>query len=405
MNRRSRIRTVDLIAESVAGVAGRPARTALTVLGTVLGIGALVATLGIAQSAGNQIVGRFDALAATSVSVESERSGFFFGSQPISVLPQDSQERIERLNGVVAAGSLSTVDTNGALVRSVPVVDPLGRSEFQIRVLAVSPGLFEAIVTDLGTGRLFDAGHDERGDLVAVLGPAAATQLNLNRVDQSPAIFIGDTTLSVIGIIDDVQRETSMLDAIIIPQGTAIEHFGLEGIAEVHILTEIGAAQLIGSQAAIALAPNTPELLDVRVPPEPGAVRADVESDVNSLFLILGGISLLVGALGIANVTLVSVLERRGEIGLRRALGAGRRHIAGQFLLESAGMGALGGLLGSSAGILTVVGVAAIRGWTPVIDTWIPLVAPLAGLAVGLVAGLYPSWRASTIEPVEALRS
>ena len=141
------------------------------------------------------------------------------------------------------------------------------------------------------------------------------------------------------------------------------------------------------------------------VPPEPGAVRADVEADVNSLFLILGGISLLVGALGIANVTLVSVLERTGEIGLRRAVGAGRRHIAAQFLLESAAMGTLGGIVGSTLGVLVVVGVSASRSWTPVMDTWIPLAAPGAGLAVGVIAGLYPAWRASSIEPVEALRS
>ena len=102
------------------------------------------------------------------------------------------------------------------------------------------------------------------------------------------------------------------------------------------LLTELGAAQLIGEQAAVALAPNEPEQLRVSVPPEPRGIRSDVESDVNTLFLVLGGVSLLVGAIGIANVTLVSVLERVGEIGLRRAVGAARRHIASQFLVESA---------------------------------------------------------------------
>lgn len=405
MKKRSSIRIIDLLSESLAGIAGRPARTALTVFGTILGIGALVATLGIAQTAGNQIVGRFDELAATSVSVENASAGFFRGPSSVSVIPRDAEARLIRLNGVVAAGSLSSVDTEGAFVRSVPINDPRGRSEFQIRMFGASPGLFEAIVTELGTGRLFDEGHDERSDLVAVLGPAAANRLNINRVDQLPAIFIGDQELSVIGILDDVAREPGLLDAIIIPQGTAIDHFGLDGIEEVHIRTDLGAAQLIGSQAAVALSPNNSELLDVRVPPEPGAVRADVEADVNSLFLILGGISLLVGALGIANVTLVSVLERTGEIGLRRALGAGRRHIASQFLLESAAMGTLGGVVGSTLGVLVVVGVSASRTWTPVMDSWIPLAAPGAGLAVGVIAGLYPAWRASSIEPVEALRS
>lgn len=405
MKKRSSIRIIDLLSESLAGIAGRPARTALTVFGTILGIGALVATLGIAQTAGNQIVGRFDELAATSVSVENASAGFFRGPSSVSVIPRDAEARLTRLNGVVAAGSLSSVDTEGAFVRSVPINDPRGRSEFQIRMFGASPGLFEAIVTELGTGRLFDEGHDERSDLVAVLGPAAANRLNINRVDQLPAIFIGDQELSVIGILDDVAREPGLLDAIIIPQGTAIDHFGLDGIEEVHIRTDLGAAQLIGSQAAVALSPNNSELLDVRVPPEPGAVRADVEADVNSLFLILGGISLLVGALGIANVTLVSVLERTGEIGLRRALGAGRRHIASQFLLESAAMGTLGGVVGSTLGVLVVVGVSASRTWTPVMDSWIPLAAPGAGLAVGVIAGLYPAWRASSIEPVEALRS
>jgi ABC-type antimicrobial peptide transport system permease subunit len=130
-----------------------------------------------------------------------------------------------------------------------------------------------------------------------------------------------------------------------------------------------------------------------------------VQSDLSLLFLMLGGVSLLVGAIGIANVTLVSVIERTGEIGLRRALGATRKHIAMQFLLESATMGLVGGVVGASVGTLVVVGVSAYQDWTPVLDPLVPFAAPLLGGFVGLISGTYPAIRAARMEPVEALRS
>jgi putative ABC transport system permease protein len=404
---RSRFGVRDVLTEATNGMLARPGRTSLTVLGTVLGVAALVATLGLAETAGNQIVGRFDVLQATSVSVQNVREGGFFGGggSESSNIPWDAEERLVRLNGVVAAGTMSRVDTEGELVRSVPVNDPLGQSNFSIDVYAASPGLFDAIVAELGTGRFFDAGHSERRDPVAVLGPGAARRLNVTRVDQQPAIFVGDTTLSVIGLIGDVALEPVLLDAIVVPDGTARRLFGLQAPAEVQIRTEIGAARLIGEQAATALSPNDPPQLRVTVPPDPQAVQAAVESDVNTLFLVLGGVALLVGGIGIANVTLVSVLERVGEIGLRRSVGAARRHIAWQFLAESAILGLTGGILGAAIGVLVVVGVSAGREWTPVLEPWVALVAPLLGAAVGLIAGLYPSIRAASLQPVDALRT
>ena len=188
-------------------------------------------------------------------------------------------------------------------------------------------------------------------------------------------------------------------------EGTARDLYDLESPTTIQIDTEVGAAELIASQAAIAVSPNDPALVRVQSPPSPESLQAQVESDVNALFLVLGAVSLLIGAIGIANVTLVSVLERVGEIGLRRALGASRRHIAYQFLLESTGIGFFGGVIGASAGVLVVVSVSASNDWTPVLDARVPLGAPLLGALVGLLAGLYPAWRASRLEPVESLRA
>ena len=399
--RRTRLKATDLLVEASSGVLARPGRAILTVLGTVLGIGALVATLGISKTAGNQIVGRFDALAATEI-VATPRA---VGKLTVNAIPWNAQQQIERLNGVVAAGTLADITAKNTLIRAVPVNDPLGQTEFRMPIKAVSPGLFKAVRAQLESGRFFDEGHGDRGERVAVIGRAAAGRLNLARVDQLPAVYIGEKLYTVIGIIDSVARQPELVSSVIIPEGTARNEFRLAGPALVEVETRIGATSLIAGQIPLALSPNDPLRIKVAAPPEPKLVKDGVQSDLNSLFLILGGVSLLVGAIGIANVTLVSVLERTGEIGLRRALGAGRRHIAAQFLAESTAMGLIGGVLGASAGLLVVVGIAFTRRWTAVIDPTIPLVAPLLGAAVGLVAGSYPSLRAARLEPVDALRS
>jgi macrolide transport system ATP-binding/permease protein len=134
-------------------------------------------------------------------------------------------------------------------------------------------------------------------------------------------------------------------------------------------------------------------------------VRDAVQSDLNVMFLLLGGLSLVVGAIGIGNITLVSVIERTSEIGLRRAIGATRWHIANQFLLESTTLGIVGGILGASLGILIVIAVSAYQVWTPVLDPAAPFMAPLVGGVIGLVSGTYPAVRAARLEPVEAFRN
>jgi macrolide transport system ATP-binding/permease protein len=393
----------DLVNEALAGLFARPGRTVLTVLGTVVGLAALVATLGLSRTAGNQIVGRFDELAATEIQVKTKLPQ---GTPiPPGALPWDAPARLRRLAGVAAAGNLSTVNVGDALVSTSPIHDPQGRTEFKLTVLAASPGLFDAARSTLGSGRTFDEGHSLRADRVAVLGPNAARQLGISSVDDLPALRIGDQIYLVTGILAGTARQADLLGAVIIPEGTARQEYRLASPELVEIETDIGATTLIANQVRDALRPDDPNTLRVAFPPEPKRVREAVKSDLDVLFLLLGGVSLLVGALGIANVTLVSVMERTGEIGLRRALGATRRHIAQQFLVESGAMGLVGGIVGASLGTLVIVAVSAHNTWTPVLDPLVPLAAPVVGGLVGLVSGTYPALRAAFLEPVDALRS
>ncbi|MGH3443228.1 MAG: ABC transporter permease, partial [Nitriliruptorales bacterium] len=161
---------------------------------------------------------------------------------------------------------------------------------------------------------------------------------------------------------------------------------------------------LIARQAALALRPEAPSLLSVVPPPDPRDLKSGVASDVNALFLLLAALAVIVGALGIANTTLVAILERTAEIGLRRSLGARPRHIAAQFLAESSALGALGGLMGATCGAVTVVLVSWQRGWTAIMSSEYVLPGPVVGGLIGLLAGLYPALRAARIEPVDALR-
>ncbi len=392
----------DMFNETVAGLFSRPGRMILTVFGTVIGLAALVATLGLSRTAGNRIVGRFDELAATEIVVSATPSAAVPGAQ---ILPWDGPERLERLNGVAAVGALSTVDVGTDLVTTSPISDPTRQTEFSLSVKAASPGTFAAVRADLRSGRFFDEGHSIRADRVAVLGPTAADRLGISTVARAPAFRLGDEIFVAVGILDDVARQPDLLGAVIVPEGTARDLYRLPGPESLVVEADIGATTLIARQASLALRPDAPRDLRIVFPPEPTRVRDGVQSDLNLLFLVLGGVSLVVGAIGIANVTLVSVMERTGEIGLRRAIGASQRHIAAQFLLESSALGFLGGVLGASAGTLVVVGVAAYQSWTPVLDPAAPFAAPLIGAATGLLAGTYPALRAARLEPVEALRS
>ena len=403
--RADRFTVQDLMVEVSHGIGGHTGRLVMTTLGTVLGIGSLVVTIGFAQTAAGQLSRQFDAVAATQAVISPATTRSMNGTEtPNARLPWDAPDRVERLAGVERAGLIGEVAIGEQQITAVPINDPSAPEVLSPALLATSDGLLDAVRGTVVTGRYFDAGHEARGDRVAVVGARAAEKLGLNRVDSQPSIFIGERPYAVIGIVDDVQRRPDLLDSVIVPLATARADFGLVAAEELQVHIAPGAGELVAEQAPIALDPNAPENFDVEAPRSGSELQENVQADINVVFLVLGVIALLAGGLGIANVTLLSVSERTGEIGLRRALGATRRDIAAQFMVESVIIGLLGGLIGAAVGVFAVMTVALVQQWTPIIDLPMVFGAALLGALVGLGAGAFPARKAARIEPIAALR-
>lgn len=395
----------DLIHESLEGVGSKPSRLFITLFGTVLGIASLVATLGLAQTTAGQIAKNFDMIQATRVVIEpGKASGPGNSERATAVIPWDSVERVEQLVGVEEATLYSVVPKEPS-VQAVQIVDPSEAQTASPPVIAASPELADVMAANIQTGRFFDSGHYNRADRVVVLGAAAAEKLGINRVSGQPSIFIADEPYQVLGIIDEVGTRANLLNSVIIPATTARTHLNLNTIESLDILIDIGAGEVVGHQAPIALNPNDPTGYKVKAPASTSELQGQVQADINVLFVAIGLVALLAGGVGIANVTLLSVSERRGEIGLRRALGAKTKQIGQQFMLESLTTGVLGGLIGVALGLFAIMAVSLFQHWTPVIAPWVPVAGVLLGALVGLVAGSYPAIKAARIEPVDALRS
>jgi putative ABC transport system permease protein len=392
----SRLHARDLGSEALAGLLQRPGRSVLTMLGTVAGIAAFVAIVGLSQTASGQIGREFSVLDATQVTVTGKG-----GSHAATDFPPDASALVDRIHGVIASGLWWTVSFTNAAVSARPGTG----SELSLPVTAATPGTLPASGAKLAEGVLLNRFDQDTGQQVAVIGSTAATQLGISSLANQPAIFIGGQPFTVIGVLSGDSRLPQLNFSVIVPAATATRIWGAPTSSpQMLIHTRLGAAQTVARQAPIAIRPDDPKLLTASTPVSPSSLRHSVTTSLNTLFLALAGIALVVGAIGIANTTLVAVLERAGEIGLRRALGARPVHIASQFLAESTALGLFGGLVGASLGTAVTLGVTVYHSWTAVLDPRIVLAAPVAGAIVGLLAGLYPALRASAIEPADALR-
>ncbi|MEU6314105.1 ABC transporter permease [Streptomyces sp. NPDC047014] len=282
-------------------------------------------------------------------------------------------------------------------------------------VLAAQPGALLALSAELTGGRWFDTGHEARRDRVAVIDTAAASRLTVETGEGgeggagagTSVIHVNGVAFSVLGVFRAPAGDTNLTGSVVVPYWAALADPAGLGFApaEMVIRTDLGAADQVGEEAPFALAPGAPDALVALVPPDPRSLRRGVESQTRALFLGLAAVSLGVGALGVSNTAYVSVLERRSEIGLRRALGASRRAVAGQFCVESGLVGLVGGLVGTVLGIQITALTCLAKDWLVVLDPALTLAGPLVGLVVGLAAGLYPALAAARVLPAETLRA
>lgn len=401
----TRLSARDLLTEAIAGLSQRPARTVLTMLGTILGVGSFVAVLGLTATATGQVSDAFSVQAATQVLVHD--AGGSTSSDPgqtVESFPIDAETRITALNGVKAAGVTWPVGGGPTTVTASLRPDA---AQHQLAVAAATPGYLAAAELELSDGAALTPYVESHALAVAVIGVTAARELGIASTSGAPAVFVDGVAFTVVGIATSAARDPAAAATIYVPASTARNAFGAPlayAPASMLIWTQLGAADQVADEAALALRPDRPELIAATHPPAASPTRADVLASLNSMFVVLAALSLVVGAVGIANTTLVAVVERTSEIGLRRAVGARRRHIAAQFLTESATMGTLGGLIGTAVAVAVVVTVAVAREWTAVLDPATTLPAPLLGSLIGLLAGVYPALRAAHIAPLDALR-
>ncbi len=334
------------------------------------------------------------------------------GTNPAIGFPADADQVADHVNGVTAAGVWWPVNLpqNANFTSSLALS---ANSSQTVDLLAASPGAVAAMALSMVAGSPLTTYENDTAQHVAMIDTTTASTLGISpaRLASHPAVFVNGIAYTVVGVYAAAQRVVTDESAMLIPENTALADYGnpQPGIgnqdeAQMVIATRIGAAQAVAKQIAAAELPADPSRLVVTSPPNPQNLQSQVSGDLAGLFLILALISLLIGAVGIANTTLVAVLERTEEIGLRRAVGARPRHIAVQFLAESTALGTLGGLIGTCIGVSVVVFFATAKDWTTILNPLYTLPAPLIGSVVGLLAGAYPALRAARTSPLAALR-
>jgi len=393
--RSGRLGPRDILRIAMSGLLSRRLRSGLTALGIAIGIAVMLAVLGIAESSRATLLAELDRIGSNLLTVSAGQT--FMGAD--SALPKEATAMIGRVGPVESATSVSATT---ATVRRTDRIDP-GETG-GIAVQATDPGLLKALGGTLAAGRFID---DATGAYPAVvLGSVAAQRLGIDGLKAPVMVWIGGRWWSVVGIMDSLPLAPE-LDRSALVGRAAAEALLDAGSAPSTIYVRAAPAQLNDVRAVLPATadPEHPEAVKVSRPSDAVEARAAAASAFTTLFLGLGAVAVLVGALGIANVMLMAVLERRNEIGLRRALGATRGHIVGQFLTEAILLAGVGGVVGALLGCLVAAAYAVSQGWLVALPVAGIIAGVLAATLVGALAGLYPALRAANTPPTDALRA
>jgi putative ABC transport system permease protein len=387
------------------GLRARPLRAALSALGIAIGTAAIVAVLGLSSSSQAGLLAEIDRLGTNMLTVDAGQS--LTGQE--AKLPVEAPGRITLLDDVQGLAHTGLMKDEKVYRSSlIPAANSGG-----LQVRAASLNLLSVLGTGVARGAWLNAGTAR--EPVAVLGAAAAAQLGIDRVHRDQRIWLGGQWFDVAGILKPSPLAPDIDSSALVGYPAARRHLGYVSVvrgekragppSSIYVRAATDHVRTVQSVLAQTANPEAPSEVDVSQPSDALTARAAAAGAFDSLFLGLGVVALIVGAVGVANIMIISVLERRSEIGLRRALGATKAQIRTQFLAESILLAVIGGVVGVLAGAAATAVYAGSKSWTVVIpaEAWSGGIA--SALLIGALAGLLPAVRASRMPPTVALRT
>jgi len=388
----ARLRLSDVLRVGGVGLRVRPLRVFLSALGIAIGIAAMVAVVGISSSSRAELDRQLAALGTNLLTVAPGST--LFGDD--ASLPTTAPAMIDRIGPVTAVAATGLLDDTH-IYRSdrIPAAETGG-----ISVRAVELGLRDTVGAEVARGSWFNAATAPYPTVV--LGSVAASRLGVGSVGEQ--VYVDGRWFTVVGVLSPVPLAPELDAAALVGWAAAQAYLAFDGHPTTVYTRSLDAAvEAVRSVLAATANPTAPNEVDVSRPSDALAARQATDETFTGLLLGLGAVALLVGGVGVANTMVISVLERRAEIGLRRSLGATRGQIRLQFLSESLLLSALGGVCGTLLGIAVTALYGASQGWPIVVPAWASTGAVLATLVIGALAGLYPAIRASLLPPTEAL--
>jgi putative ABC transport system permease protein len=391
----SKLAPGDLVRVGAVGLRTRKLRAALSALGIAIGIASMVAVLGISDSSRADLLATLDDLGTNLLTVSAGNS--VFGES--ATLPEQAEEMVRRIGPVQAASAVSSVSATVRRTDEVPEFETNG-----LAVVAADVDLLETLGGTMAEGAFLNEATANYP--AVVLGSVAAERLGITSVDEGVSVYLDGHWFAVVGVLDELALSPDLDRSVIVGRPIAEALFDAgESASQIYVRADPADVEDVRAVLGATANPESPEEVSVQRPSDALEARAAADDAFTSLLLGLGAVALLVGGVGIANVMVIGVLERRPEIGLRRALGATKRHVWAQFLTESVILSAVGGIAGALLGGALTAVYASARDWSVVVPAAGVGAGIGAALLIGAVAGLYPAIRAARMSPTDALRA